>query len=101
MTLTLDTVVTVTDNLLFSNLGDEEVILDLSTGTYYGLDEVGARVWALIEEPRSARGICDRLETEYDVDRSTLEGDVLDLLREFQAEGVLETRARSGAGDSA
>jgi hypothetical protein len=97
MTLTLDTVVTVPDNLLFSNLGGEEVILDLSTGTYYGLNEVGARVWALIETPRSGHEICDRLEAEYDVDRPSLERDVLHLLQEFEAEGLLEVDARASA----
>jgi len=89
MTLTLDTVVTVTDDLLFSNLGGEEVILDPSTGTYYGLDPVGARAWALIEEPRSAREVCDCLEAEYDVSRATLEEDILRLFRRFEEEGFL------------
>lgn len=101
MTVTLDTVVTVTDNLLFSNLGGEEVILDLTTGTYYGLDRVGARVWALIEEPRSARDVCEQLEAEYDVDRATLEADVLRLFRAFENEGFLESPVRSEGGDPA
>ena len=37
-----------------SDLGGEEfAILNLKTGTYYGLDAVGARIWALLLEPRT------------------------------------------------
>ena len=31
-----------------SDLGGEVAILDLNAGMYYGLDEVGVRVWDLV-----------------------------------------------------
>lgn len=95
MSLTLDTPVTLIDDLLSSTLGDEKIILDLTTGTYYGLDGVGARVWGLLEESRTGREICNQLEAEYDVDRSTLETDVLRLLRRFEDEGFLQRSPQS------
>lgn len=33
------------------DLGGEAAILHLTTGTYYGLDPVGARIWTLLEQP--------------------------------------------------
>ena len=46
-----------------SELAGEAVILDMESGTYFGLNEVGARVWSLIQEPRAVRDIQDALTT--------------------------------------
>jgi hypothetical protein len=43
---------------------------------YLGLDEVGQRIWDLLEEPRSLDGVVGALLEEYDVDRATCERDV-------------------------
>lgn len=43
---------------------------------YLGLDEVGQRVWDLLEQPRTLDGVVDALLEEYDVDRATCERDV-------------------------
>ncbi len=37
---------------------DETVILDMGSGTYYGLDGVGARVWELLEQPKRFAELC-------------------------------------------
>ena len=39
----------------------EAVILDLRKGIYYGLNEVGAQVWALIQQPRTISEIHDAI----------------------------------------
>jgi len=97
MTITLDTPVVIMRELLASALGEEKVILDMKSGLYYGLDEVGARVWDLLTEPRTPREVCDRIEEEYEVDRSLLETDVLRLVRQFDAEDLLAAPERAGA----
>lgn len=95
--MTLDTPVTRSENNLSSTLAGEEVVLDLHDGVYYGLDEVGARVWGLIDNPSTPRDICDVLHQEYDVERSTLEKDVLDLLTEMEKEGLVVRPASAEA----
>ena len=88
--MTLDTPLIADPDLLSSNLGGEEVLLSLDTGVYYGLNEVGAQIWSLLREPQTPVDICDHLEPEYDVDRATLERDVLQLLEEMEEEGLVE-----------
>ncbi|HEX6924136.1 MAG TPA: PqqD family protein [Longimicrobiaceae bacterium] len=61
----------------------ETVILQVETGRYYGLDEVGSRVWNMLDQPRTPREIADRLVEEFDVDRERCEADLDDLLRGF------------------
>ncbi len=78
---------TIPAQVMARQVGDETVILDLGSGTYFGLDPVGARVWQLIGEGRTLGDICAALLDEYDVARAQLERDVLDL-----AEKLLEQK---------
>lgn len=87
--LTLDTVVVATDEHVSSTLEDEEVILDLASGTYYGLNAVGRRIWSHIQSPHPVRVVCDRLEAEFDVDRDRIERDVLALLEDMRQEQLI------------
>lgn len=91
-TLTLDTVAVVTDHQLSSTLAGEEVILDLDSGTYFGLNAVGADVWRRLDTPQRLSDVCDALAAQYDVDRATLDRDVLDLVAELHDNGLVELR---------
>jgi len=42
--------VVIPERLLVQQLNCETVILDLDSGTYFGLDEVGTRVWQLLAQ---------------------------------------------------
>jgi hypothetical protein len=64
-------------------IGTETVILDLASGTYFGLDPVGARLWQLIEEGNSLAKVCDIMQEEYDVSRDLLERDAFVLVGEL------------------
>ncbi len=66
-------------------LADETVILDLKAGIYYGLNSVGARVWDLIQEPRTVDQIRDAILQEYDIDPASCERDLGALLGELAA----------------
>jgi hypothetical protein len=75
-----------------SDLGGEKAILDLKEGRYYGLDDVGARVWDLIQEPRDVGDIRDILLEEYDVAPERCERDLLALLQRLADEELVEVR---------
>ncbi len=75
-----------------SDLGGETAILDLKAGMYYGLDDVGARVWDLIQEPRNVGDIRDILLEEYDVAPERCERDLLALLQRLADERLIEVQ---------
>jgi len=56
------------------------VLMNVGNGKYYRLDEIGTRIWALIEKPATVGTVCDRLVQEYQVERATCEADVMALL---------------------
>jgi hypothetical protein len=76
-----------------SDLGGEVAILDLKAGVYYGLDAVGARIWSLIQEPRTVNEIRDILLEEYEVEPERCERDLLALLQRLADEGIIEVEA--------
>lgn len=76
-------------DVVFRNLDGEAVLLDLASGTYFGLNEVGTRVWQLIEEGQDASAIVDLLANEYAADRVTIAADVARLIDELQSRRLL------------
>jgi hypothetical protein len=70
----------------------EAVILSLADGVYYGLDPVGARVWSLLEQPRTVAELRDAVVAEWEVDAPTAERDLLALLGELADRGLVEVR---------
>jgi hypothetical protein len=61
---------------LAAKVGDELVMMSAAKGNYIGLSEVGARIWELIDEPRSVESVCDTLVAEYEVDPATCRAEV-------------------------
>jgi hypothetical protein len=90
--MSIDTNVVAAKDQVSSNLGDEIAILNLEAGTYYGLDAVGARIWTLIQEPKSVGQIRDILVNEYEVDPERCESDLFMLLQSMADEGLIEVR---------
>jgi hypothetical protein len=70
-------------------MGDETVILHLGSGTYFGLEEVGSRIWDLIAEEKSLAEICDILLGEYQVSRHLLERDIAVLIEDLLARDLI------------
>jgi hypothetical protein len=85
------TVVAVKDQVS-ADLAGEAVILNLKSGVYYGLNPVGARIWQLIQEPKAVTTIRDSLLEEYEVKTDSCERDLLALLRELAAVGLVEVK---------
>jgi hypothetical protein len=83
-------------NQVFSNLGEEVVILHLEKGFYYGLNEAGGRVWNFIQSPRYVREIKDMLIGNYDADPLRCEKDLEVLLAELEKEALIEVKDGTG-----
>src|SRR5262249_1480624 len=85
-----NTQITVEKNQVSTGLGDEAAILNLSNGVYYGLDAVGARVWNLIQQPRTFSDTSEILIEEYEVDTPRLELDLRNLLNQLADERLVQ-----------
>ncbi len=76
---------------------NEAAILNLRDSFYYGLDNVGAAVWKLVQEPRRVNEIVNLLLEQYEVDAERCTRDLLTLLSKLAALGLVEVRDGSAS----
>jgi hypothetical protein len=86
----LVTRITVPESVLFRNLDGEAVLLEAGSGRYYGLNEVGTRMWSLIELHGEIEAVCRALLAEYDVPEDRLREDLGNFVETLAARGLLE-----------
>lgn len=89
--LTLTAALRIPDNVLFTTVDDDAVLLNTRTNQYFALDEVGARAWNLLTEGKSLRAAYEILLDEYEVDPVPLERDLLDLVGHLTENGLVES----------
>lgn len=78
-------------DVLYRDLEGQAVILDLSSGLYFGLNEVGTRIWTLMAEGRDISTIVQALAREFDADESTIERDVRDLVDLLRSRNLISS----------
>lgn len=83
------TVVVVARDALTADFSAELVILNLQDGVYYGLAEVGARVWSLVQSPIAIADLRDTIASEYDVDAARCARDIRSLVGELLERGLV------------
>ena len=66
----------------------ESVILNLATGSYFGLNEVGTRIWNLILKQETRDSIIETLLQEYESTREQVTADVDVILRQLSDKGL-------------
>ena len=86
----LQSTICVPEDVLFKDLDGEAVILNTESGKYYGLDEVGTRMWALLAQHGQVEPAYRALIEEYDVAKERLRQDLLDLVDKLASEGLLQ-----------
>ena len=72
--------------------GGETVLLGLKSARYYGLADVGARIWELLRVPVSVARICETICAEYDVAPDRCEMDVIQFLDDLAQNELIEVR---------
>jgi hypothetical protein len=82
--------VTVPENVLVQELDGEAVLLDLKSETYFGLDDVGIRMWQVLTTSASIQNAYEALLDEYDVTPEQLLQDLNELVTRLVEQGLLE-----------
>jgi len=90
MSISFDWKVRVPDDVLVSQLDGESVLLKLKSECYFGLDEIGTRIWDLLLSSDSIQGAYEALVTEYDEDPDKLRADLTELVDSFVEQGLIE-----------
>ncbi len=88
--ITAQSIVSWSDKPVATEVDREIVLMNIGRGRCYGLGETGSSVWRRMGSPIRVEDLCRELLLEYRADAAELEQDVLALLRQLHAEGLVK-----------
>lgn len=75
-----------------TEIDDEVVVMDLSSGNFFSLKDSGLEIWRLIDGARDRAGITAALAATYAVTDSEIAEDVGAFLDQVLAAGLIEAQ---------
>ena len=80
-------------DFIWSDVGGEAVLLNVKSGDYFGLNDVGLSFWQKIDGRRPLSRIVDLLLEEFEVEPGVLAQDLAELASQMAARGLLRQGA--------
>ena len=87
--MNLNQTITLSPEVISQEVSGETVLLDLESENYFGLDEVGTRIWQLLNEGSNLQNVLNTLLTEYEVDEQQLKKDLQDHITQLVDAGLI------------
>lgn len=72
------------DDILAELLEKQLVMLDIEKGKYFSLNQVAARIWDLLEKPKTSEELCQFLMKEFEVNELQCKKEVEEHLHEMK-----------------
>lgn len=95
LTLSFAHSISVPAHTLMRELDGECVILNLESECYFGLDEVGTRMWMVLTASKSVQAAYEKLLDEYEVEPQRLQHDFRQLIEKLIGHGLVEISEHS------
>jgi len=94
MSIGLDTTLSRNGAILHASVGTKEaVMMSVATGRYYGVNAVGARIWELLETPKTIAQLCAQICEEFEVDMQDCQAAVLEFTGDLINDGIVHASA--------
>lgn len=91
-------IVAIPASTLYREVQGETVLLQLDSGEYFGLDEVGTRLWQLMVEKGDLAVVETTMLAEFDVDAQTLSRDLDQIVEDLITKHLIEVESAPAAG---
>lgn len=82
----------VNESVVSAELDNEMVLLNVETGIYFGLDQIGTQIWSMLVAGEDEASIIDRLLNDYDVEPDQLLTDLKEFVHLLETKGLLVSR---------
>lgn len=87
------------ESMVFRRIEDETILVPIRNNigdlqNIYILNEVGARIWELIDGKRDIKEISNAICTEYDIMPEEAERDIKEFLKDLESVGAIKTVER-------
>lgn len=78
------------NDVLFTSMGEDAVLLHVQRGDYYSLNRVGARLWLLTDGSKKISDLAAEITQEFDISPEEAEKDIIELAEQLAKEGLVK-----------
>jgi Coenzyme PQQ synthesis protein D (PqqD) len=90
MTITLDSTISRNPDMLFTAVNSENgYMLNIEKDHYFSLDDIGVRIWQILDQPQTIYEVAAQLATEFSVDKERVQNSVLTFAKQLVAHQVI------------
>jgi len=79
----------ISKDLVYQELDGEMVLLDMKSGQYFGIDEIGCRIWRMLEDKVPPVSIIEKLLEEYEVEKDLCRQQVVTFLEKLEHNNLI------------
>ena len=97
MSLTLDSVVVRSAEVMEAELHDETVLMSPTEGSYFGLTQTSKDIWGRIDQPVRVGDVCVQLAQVYAAPLPVIEDGALKFLKVLAEKGLVEVVAETAS----
>jgi hypothetical protein len=79
--------------VVWRQIGDETLVIDLKSGNSYRLDEMGGKIWRMLAKANGPAAISRALAAEYDIAPTKVRGDIDLMLQGLVRSGLIDPQS--------
>ena len=87
--LNKDSILQRAESVTFEVVADEAILIDINTGTYFSLNEVGTEFWEMLDGVQTIAQHAATIAAKYEVESSMVVDDLLELANEMAKDNLL------------
>ncbi len=84
-----DSILQRAEHVTFEVVADEAILIDITTGTYFSLNEVGTEFWEMLDGEQTIEQHAAIIAAKYEVEREMVVADLLDLAEEMAKDKLI------------
>ena len=84
-----DSILQRAESVTFEIVTDEAILIDINTGTYFSLNEVGTEFWEMLDGVNTIEQHAATIATKYEVETSMVVDDLLELAAEMGKDDLI------------
>lgn len=87
--LNKDSILQRAEKVTFEVVADEAILIDINTGTYFSLNEVGTEFWEMLDGVQTIAQHASTIAAKYEVETSMVVDDLLELANEMAKDALI------------
>lgn len=68
--------ITIPGHVLYVEVDEQSVLMDINSGMYFALDEVGSKIWDYLKAELDYNSIIQSISNEYEIDSNVIAEDL-------------------------